>query len=150
MAEGVFTKLAIACEYLDLAMQLYVDQGNYFCAIHLAATAEELFGSHLPEKDRMHTISWKAQRALHVLETCREPTKKELSDVVTYAKNAIKHGGERSVTLDPIFEARWHIEHALINFNKLTKIEAWAQQLRKSPIMWKFEQHRAEEMRQLG
>ena len=78
MAEGVFTKLAIACEYLDLAMQLHVEQENYFCAIHLAATAEELFGSHLPEKDRMHTISWKAQRALHVLETCREPTKKRI------------------------------------------------------------------------
>jgi hypothetical protein len=117
---------------------------------NVAAAAEELFRSHLPKQDRMHTISWKAQRALHVLETCREPTQKESSDVVTYAKSPIKHGGKRSVTLDPIFEARWHIEHALINFNKLTKIEAWGQQLRKAPIMWKFENHRAEEMRHLS
>jgi hypothetical protein len=83
MAEAIVTKLAIACEYLDLAMQLYIEERNYFCAIHLAAAAEELFGGHLPEQERMHTITWKAQRALHNLETGREPTNKEIRDVVT-------------------------------------------------------------------
>jgi|ERR1700730_2329655 hypothetical protein len=150
MAEGVFTKLAIACEYLDLAMQLHVEQENYFCAIHLAAAAEELFGSHSPERIECTPYRGKHNEHFTSLRLAANPPKKELSNVVTYAKNAIKHSGERSVTLDPILEARWYIEHALINFNKLTEIEAWAQQLRKSPIMWKFEQHRAEEMRQLG
>jgi hypothetical protein len=36
-------KLNIAVEYLDAAMQMYVDQRNFFCAIHLAGAAAELF-----------------------------------------------------------------------------------------------------------
>ena len=43
-------KLEIAREYLELAMQLYVERRNYFCAIHLAAAAAELFDRHLPEE----------------------------------------------------------------------------------------------------
>jgi hypothetical protein len=145
MAKAVFTKLSIACTYLDMAMQLYIEERDYFCAIHLAAAAEELFGKHLPEQERIYTITRKAQRALHEIETGREPTKQELEAVVAYAKNAIKHenydGGERSVTLDPVFEARRYIEDALINFNKLRESEKYRRDLPKSPTMWKFEDY---------
>jgi len=119
-----------------MAMQLYIEERNYFCAIHLAGAAEELFGKHLPERERIHTIARNAQKALHEMETGRKPTKKELDVSVTYAKNTIKHedceSGERSVTLDVVFEARRYIEDALINFNKLREIEAHRPHLAKS------------------
>ena len=78
MAKSVFKKLSIACEYLDMAMQLYIEERNYFCAIHLAGAAEELFGKHLPEHERTHTIVRNAQQALQELETGPKPAKKEL------------------------------------------------------------------------
>jgi hypothetical protein len=139
MAKAEFTKMAIACEYLDMAMQFYMEERNYFCAIHLAAAAQELFGKHLPDRARIYTITRKAQRALHQLETGRGPSKKELDAVVTYAKNKIKHeDGELTVTLDPVFEARRYIDDALINFNKLREMEACRPQLPISATMWKF------------
>jgi hypothetical protein len=145
MAKAVFTKLSIACEYLDMAMQLYIEERNYFCAIHLAGAAEELFGKHLPEHERIYTIVRNAQKALHEIETGQKPTKRELDAFVTYAKNAIKHedyeSGERSVTLDVVFEARRYIEDALINFNKLREIETLRPHLVKSPTKWKFEDY---------
>ena len=76
MAEGVFTKLAIACEYLDLAMQLYVEQENYFCAIHLAAAAEELFGSHLPERIECTPYRGKHNEHFTSLRLAANPPKK--------------------------------------------------------------------------
>jgi hypothetical protein len=59
-------KLDIAVEYLDAAMQMYIDQRNYFCAIHLAGAAAELFDGHLPKNTgtRISEIAWKCQKAL--------------------------------------------------------------------------------------
>lgn len=42
-------KKDIATEYLNAAMQMYLRKENYFCAIHLAAAAFELFDLHLPK-----------------------------------------------------------------------------------------------------
>src|SRR5882672_3463990 len=145
MAKGVFTKLAIACEYLDLAMQLYIEGQNYFCAIHLAAAARWIIRKPFARTGPNAHYSVESTASTSPARDWPRIHQKEISDVVTYAKNAIKHGGEQSVILDPVFEARWHIEHALINFNKLAKIKAWGLQLRKSPSMWKFENYRAEE-----
>jgi hypothetical protein len=50
-------------------MQLYIEERKYFCAIHLAAAAEELFGKHLPAHERIHTIVRNAQQGLQDMET---------------------------------------------------------------------------------
>ena len=49
-------------KYVDAAIEFYLAGRNLFCAIHLAAAAEELLGKHLPEKDRISTFAWKAER----------------------------------------------------------------------------------------
>jgi hypothetical protein len=58
------SKLEIAREYLDAAIEFFLAQTNFFGAILLAAAAEELFGAHLPEGQRISTLAWKAEKAL--------------------------------------------------------------------------------------
>ena len=138
MSTAIYTKIQIACEYLDLAMNLFLDERDLFCAIHLAAAAEELLGKHLPEEINSHTRSRKAHKALEVLEGHREPTDKEANNFINGTKNTIKHmnrakGGvdDSQITIDPAEEAEWFIERALSNFYKLG--------LSKSPTLWKYE-----------
>ena len=55
MTERKVSKLEIAQEYLDAAIEFFLAGTNFFCAIHLAAAAEELFGAHLPKSQRVST-----------------------------------------------------------------------------------------------
>lgn len=64
MTERDVSKLEIALEYLDAAIEFFLAGTNFFCAIHLAAAAEELFGAHLPESQRIFMLAWKAEKAL--------------------------------------------------------------------------------------
>ncbi|MGC9953437.1 MAG: hypothetical protein ABSD21_04060 [Rhizomicrobium sp.] len=134
------SKLEIAAEYLDAAMQMYLERRNYFCAIHLAAAAAELFDRHLPPEKSGHEISWRAQEILHEREKRVKPQREEVKNVLYGTKNAIKHmdDGVQTVTVDPIFEARWYIDQALNSAEKLS--------LRKSPMMWQYRDRRSAEM----
>ena len=92
-----------------------------FCAIHLAAAAEELLGKHLPEKDRIFTSAWRAEKALKS-EKHPAVSDKDARKSVNELKNRIKHmgnGDDETVLIDPKLEALFYIEHAWINFNKL-------------------------------
>ena len=62
MTEVEVSKLTIAGEYLDAAIEFFLARTNYFCAIHLSAAAEELFGAHLPEDVRIFTLAWRPRR----------------------------------------------------------------------------------------
>jgi hypothetical protein len=131
MAEDTYTKLDIAHEYIDAEMQLYIENRNYFSAIHLAGVAEELFGRHLPKDERISTVALKAQIGLQVLqggkeveyETAQKTERKKALGITLGARNAIKHmNDDRSdftVTIDPAVEALNWIEDALINLEKL-------------------------------
>jgi len=165
MTDTVHSKLDIAYEYLETAMQLYIEETNYFSAILLAATAEELFGRHLPKAERMSSITLKAQIALQVLNAGEEieydaaqDTKgneyKKAKKIVLGSKNEIKHmsddGSNTTVTINPISEAREWIEYALSNFKKVCERQGYRRHLCKSPTMWKFEDYRAREVERLG
>jgi hypothetical protein len=46
------------------------------------------------------------------------PSNKKINEVVNGSRNSIKHmddDGEQKVTIDPISEAKWHIDNALIS-----------------------------------
>ena len=141
MTDAVYQKLDIAKEYLDAAMQMYLEQRDYFCAIHLAGAAAELLDRHLPEERRTFWIAWRAQKALHRYETGKEPSKKEINEVVNGSKNAIKHmaDGQQTVMLDPVSEAQWYIDNALVSWEKLG--------LGKTPTNWRYQDYRNAEMR---
>jgi hypothetical protein len=134
------SKLEIAAEYLDIAMQMYLEQRNYFCAIHLAAAAAELFDGYLQEDKRGHGIAWRAQQAMHWFEKGVAPRSGEVRDVLYGTKNAVKHIKDdiRTVTVDPVFEASWYIDQALNSAEKLN--------LRKSPMIWKYQDRRSAEI----
>ena len=113
MTEQEVSKLAVAREYLDAAIEFFLAQKNFFCAIHLAATAEELLGAHLPECQRISTLAWKAEKALKS-ETGPTPSEAAARRSVNEWKNEIKHMNDRSshtLTIDPAFAAEHHIEH---------------------------------------
>jgi hypothetical protein len=135
MTEREIPRLGIACEFLDAAIEFFLAQTNFFCAIHLAAAAEELLGAHLPECQRIFTLAWKAEKAL-ISETGRSPSDVEARKRVNEWKNEVKHmndGTGRTLTIDPPFAAEVLIEEALVNFYKLG--------LQKSAAVWKFEDH---------
>jgi hypothetical protein len=140
MTEIEVRKLEIAREYLDAAIEFFLARTNYFCAIHLAAAAEELLGAHLPVSDRIFTSAWKAERGLMCLSGTvpadeREAVKKAIRSVNEW-KNDVKHmsdGTSPTILIDPAFAAEHHIEQALVDFYKLN--------LRKSDAIWKFETH---------
>ena len=135
MTELEVSKLEIAGEYLDAAIEFFLARKNYFSVIHLAAAAEELFGAHLPESERISTFAWKAEKALRS-ETGSTPSDAEARRGVNEWKNAVKHkndGASPTIKIDPAFAAEHHIGHALINLYKLN--------LRKSAAVWNFEDY---------
>jgi hypothetical protein len=146
MTERKVSKLEIAREYLDAAIEFFLPRKNLFCAIHLAAAAEELFGKHLPESQRILTFAWKAERAF-MSETRLTPINdkeadKEALKRVNKWKNEIKHmdeGACRTVTIDPAIMAEHYIEQALVNFSKLRRRKRYKSRLSKSVMIWKFE-----------
>jgi hypothetical protein len=146
-----YKKVDIACEYLDLAMQLFIEQRDFFCIIQLAAAAEELLGMHLPKHERNFEISKKTQISFAALEQGMKrgldpklPDDMKLAEqeaklVVLQSKNKIKHMNEHDddkVMIAPQLESRNWIDDALINFGKL--------KLPKSQTQWKYEQFTAE------
>lgn len=143
MTGATVSKLEIAREYLDAAIGFLLARTNYFCAIHLSAAAEELFGAHLPEDQRISTVACKAEKAL-MSEAGAIVSDADARRSVNEWKNAVKHMKDTTfstITIDPAFAAKHHIQLALINFYKLN--------LRKSAAVWKFEDHQNHDARSL-
>ncbi len=141
MTEQEFPKLEIAREFLDAAIEFFLARRKFFCAIHLSAAAEELFGAHLSECERISTSAWKAEKALKS-ESGKTPADAEARRSVNEWKNEVKHmndGASRALIIDPEVAAEHHIEEALINFYKLS--------LQKSAAIWKFEDYQNDRVR---
>jgi hypothetical protein len=142
MTEFEVPMLEIAREYLDAAIEFFLERTKFFCAIHLAGAAGELFDAHLQKSEQFFTSAWKAEKTLKS-ETGQVPTDEATDKAADKAarqsvnkwKNEVKHmnDGSQTVTIDPEFAAECLIEKALVSFYKL--------KLRKSPAIWKFEDH---------
>jgi hypothetical protein len=135
MTEVEVPLLEIAGEYLDAAIEFFLERTKFFCAIHLAGAAGELFDGHIsPESEQFFTAAWKAEKAL-MSETGPVPSDAEARQSVNKWKNEVKHmnDGARRRTINPEFAAECLIEKALVSFYKL--------KLQKSPAIWKFEDH---------
>jgi hypothetical protein len=102
----------------------------------LAAAAEELFGAHLSDGQRISTFAWKAEKALRsennaIISISDKAARKSVNEW----KNEVKHmadGTSDTLKIDPAFAAEYHIEHALINFHNL--------RLQESSAIRKFEE----------
>ena len=135
MTERTVSKLDIGCEYLDVAIEFFLDHRNYFCAIHLSAAAEVLLGAHLPKCKRIWPLAWKAEKAFRS-ESGPTISDAEARKLVNKWMTEIKHmddGTSRTLTIDPLAIAEFHIEEALNNYYKL--------KLPKSSSVWRFEDY---------
>jgi hypothetical protein len=143
MAKETYQKIDIAHEYLDMAMQLYMEKRDFFCAIHLAGAAEEIFGSHLQKEQRISHLAVKAQIQILAFEAGATPEYQEAKNMVLSSKNKIKHmdGDEDStILIDPVFQARRWIDDALTN---LYTLQEYTEKLKrpKSATQWKYEDY---------
>src|SRR5712691_1048829 len=75
---------------LPNAIEFFLARRKFFCAIHLSAAAEELFGAHLSECERISTSAWKAEKALKS-ESGKTPADAEARRSVNEWKNEVKH-----------------------------------------------------------
>jgi hypothetical protein len=143
MAERIVCKLDIAKEYLDAAIEFFLERRNYFCAIHLASAAEELLGAHLPENERISELAWRAEKTLRS-ETGPAPSDSEARRSVNKWKNEVKHmnNGFPTLVIDEAPIAEWHIEEALVNYYKLN--------LTKTAAIWNFEGYQNERIDKLA
>ena len=139
MAEETYQKIDIAHEFLDVAMQLYMEKRNFFCAIHLATAAEEIFGAYLPKEQRISQLAVKAQIGMQAIDTGVAPEYKEVSKMLNRSKNKIKHmDGDSAILVDPAFEASRWIEDALVNLGNLPE----KLKRTKSATQWKYGDYR--------
>lgn len=54
-----FSYLALATHQMERALRLFLDEGDYICAITLAGAGEEILGRLLEESGRQHALgSW--------------------------------------------------------------------------------------------
>ena len=140
MSATEYVKRDIAAEYLDAAMQMYLEQ-KYFCAIHLAAAAAELFDFHLPKQKRIFRFAVEAERGLHAAETGEVLDDKTIKQKLNQLKNSIKHMNdcEPTIEIDPPIEAVWWIEIARLSSHLLG--------LAKSQIAFRYDNFRSEQIR---
>jgi hypothetical protein len=120
MASAEYAKLDVAVGYLDAAMQMYLEQ-KYFCAIHLAGAAAELFGSCLPKEKRPFDLAVRAERGLHESETGEALSDKDIRRQLNLQRNSVKHmnDGIRTISIDLMGKALWWIEIALLSGYRL-------------------------------
>ncbi len=113
-----------------------VHAGNEVAAAGEGDDRRPVLGAHLPDGQRIATFAWKAEKAF-MSET--GPTPPEARRRVNEWKNEVKHmrnDASRTVVIDPEFAAEYHIEQALINFEKLP--------LKNSAAVRKFEDHQGQ------
>ncbi|WP_321528448.1 hypothetical protein [Sedimenticola selenatireducens] len=136
-----YDKLEIADQFLDAAINEFLNHGRFLAALNLAAVAEELYGKYvriLQKKDAFQEnienakIIWQAQGEAD-LEI------KEWKKIANVYKNNIKHfnsEADRFVDIEAEDQARLAIADAMNNREKLERIESdeiksftnWAQE----------------------
>ena len=119
-------KLDIADEMLDLAIDQFLSERNYFSAINLAGVAEELYGKMLRisgKRDMQTELidevirDAEAQGVTHI-------SRREWQKTSVFNKNSIKHfdsASDRYIEIDAFTEARLTIAQAFKNFRLLER-----------------------------
>lgn len=117
-----YTKLQLAEIQLERALQLFIDEHDYVCAVTLAGAAEELLG-------RLCVQSRGSSELSALIEECvaagrnvyaEDLATKLFSEVFTYPRNELKHIGNGSPILvlrDAVVPI---IGRAITNYRNLT------------------------------
>ena len=127
------TRIDLAVEQLDVALELFLDKRSYVSALTLAGAAEEILGKALNLQSRSNALSrWHGQ----VDEVWGVPWK-EYVQKTNKARNAAKHlfsNKELMVDFNPADEAVWMLLRACENYELLLL------DYEKTDRMWEFEE----------
>ena len=137
------SKLEIACELLNDALELYYSKESFFSAIQLAGAAEELLGRHLELIGQKSAFKSEVTDFVDLLNAVAPPSgtwhKKEMVNFVNNAKNHTKHmdpGSETTVDFDSHLEAREILERAVSDYYQLIAFST----LTETPLIRRFNQ----------
>jgi len=124
--EMTVSKLTIAAEYLNRAIELYFRGDAYFSALHLAGAAQELLGKFVERTGEVsaHTsiVEGAVRISAYLNENGKPSTDKQIRAVVNHAKNRAKHMdsvGDEVVYFDAQAAARDMLDLAVSEFNQL-------------------------------
>lgn len=96
--EPVHSRVDLACEQLDVAIDLFFAMKSDVSALTLAGAAEEILGIELKNRDKASTLSAKYKVICRLLEQRKRhiPTWHQFTEEENYARNAAKHIADKS------------------------------------------------------
>lgn len=119
-----FDKLAIADEMLESAIESYLDGQKYFCALHLAGAAQEIYGKWLRIKGGQDFSTMMLNHASKIFD---EPIdRKAIKNEDKRPKNSIKHmdnEADRYAYLNLKLDVFSVISEAVTEYMMLKRIE---------------------------
>ena len=94
----LLSRISLACEQLDVAIELFFAERSYVAALTLAGAAEEILGDALKAGGQPHALALRFNLRQRALERARfpKPVFEDFRNRQNYARNAAKHMGERS------------------------------------------------------
>jgi hypothetical protein len=119
-----FSILALATHQLERALRLFLDEGDYVCAITLAGASEEILGRLLVQPDRKHALgSWVDACVMIGKEIHGEDWEpREFASMANAFRNRLKHHGKddgETITV-PKEAAMELLDRAIENYSRLT------------------------------
>jgi hypothetical protein len=121
-------KLSIGDEFLDSAIQLYLDEGKYLSALHLAGASEEIFGKWLRCNKSQDYSSFMLDQTEKIFrDNGIDIDKKSVKNADKHSKNSIKHLdsiNDRYAQLEPQFDAFIKITEAIMNHSFLKRVKS--------------------------
>ncbi|MBI3527322.1 MAG: hypothetical protein HY067_05065 [Betaproteobacteria bacterium] len=126
------TRVEIAEHQLERALQLFLDEKDYVCAITLAGASEEILGKLLEKEGKEHALGSFITACVATGKVVYNEnwSQKLFADMANSFRNDLKHyTNERSVTI-PREAAVEILDRAIENF--------WALASRETPNMRRF------------
>lgn len=124
MAEQTHSRVELAQEQLDVALELFLSRRSLVSALTLAGAAEEIFGKALQHRGKKTTMEYE-HSVVEPVESFlrRQPFLwKDFINEKNRVRNAAKHMGaqfDTQVVADLEDEALWMLVRACDNYNRL-------------------------------
>lgn len=120
-----FSKLEVAEHQLERALQLFLDESDYVCAITLAGASEEILGKLLEQSGRENSLGSFVKLCVEIGKTSHgeEWSKKEFVTMANEFRDALKHITDGQVVSVPKDAAVEILDRAMENYWALTAKE---------------------------
>lgn len=91
------SRVNLACEQLDVAIELFFAERSYVASLTLAGAAEEIFGSTLEGNHRKHTMALRFEERVRLLGRANLPVplRNDFIYHQNYPRNAAKHATKK-------------------------------------------------------